>query len=238
MKISNMFRKWILVSAALVAFNFACAQNEPEFEANLWGSFGYNMTDILHGSVSGTVVWHTNEFFDLRGGLRWRSPSMLSPELVTTVKFPLGPGTLLLENMYVYQAWIGYNMQEFNTVLTVGYAMPRWRVQIGGFNKFYSNITTPFKNKDYIFEPLNFAYDFEFWLRRMERKFNAGMRLCNVEDFVAERFYSPIVTLKFNYKVRDNRVVYFAIRNHQTGIFDLTKNFYERTFLLGAQVSW
>ena len=235
-----MIRKWLLLlSISLFAFSVSRAQTENSvIEADLWGGFGYNMTDLLHGHVSGTMLWHTNEHFDLRGGLRWRSSSMLSPEVVATVKFPVGSGTLLLENMYIYQAWFKYNMQEFNSVLTIGYARPRWRLQLGAFNKFYSNLHTPFKNKDYILEPLNFAYNAEVWLLKMDRKFNTGLQLCNVEDFVAERFYSPIITLKFNYQVRDNMVINFKIRNHQTGIFDLTKNFYERTFELGTKLLW
>ena len=234
-----MIRKCLLLLIALFALQLSEAQTDSsKFEAKLWLGGGYNMTDLLHGYISGTALWHTNEHFDLRGGLRWRSAKMLSPEMVATVKFPLGPGNLLLENMYIYQAWMSYNMQEFNSVLTIGYATPRWRLQLGVFNKFYSNIHTPSKSKDYILEPLNFAYNAEVWLRKMEKKFNAGVKLCNVEDFVAERFYSPIITLMLDYKIRDNWVVDFAIRNHETGIFDLTKSFYERTFELGTKLIW
>lgn len=215
------------------------AQNDTtRFETHVWGGFGYNMVDILHGHLSTTTTWHVNEHFDLRGGFRWRSPKMFSPEVVTTVKFPMGKGALLLENSFIYQAWLEYNMQEFNTVLTIGYGTPRWKVQIGTFNKFYSNLKTPYKNVDYIFEPLNFAYNAEVWALRMTRRFNIGLRLGNVEDFVAERFYSPIFTIKWYYRMRDNWVITGSIRNHHSGIFDLNQNFFERTFQLGTYLSW
>ena len=129
-------------------------------------------------------------------------------------------------------------MQEFNTVLTIGYGTPHWKVQIGTFNKFYSNFKTPYKNVDYIFEPLNFAYNAEVWVLRLTRRFNIGLRLGNVEDFVAERFYSPIFTIKWYYRMRENWVITGSIRNHHSGIFDLNQNFFERTFQLGTYLSW
>lgn len=237
--IKNYCRHVSFFAAILFSTYSAQAQNDTtRFETHVWGGFGYNMVDILHGHLSATTTWHTNEHFDLRGGFRWRSSKMLSPEVVATVKFPMGKGAILLENSYIYQAWLEYNMQEFNSVLTLGYGTPRWKVQIGTFNKFYSNMKTPYRNVDYIFEPLNFAYNAEVWVLRMTHRFNVGLRLGNVEDFVAERFYSPIFTIKWYYRVKDNWMITGNIRNHHSGIFDLNQNFFERTFQLGTYLSW
>lgn len=228
----------ILLSLCAAVAGPLRAQEAKDFELHGWSGLGHNLTDNLYGHLSTTLTWHQSSQFDLGGGVRFRSPRMLSLQAVPTVKFPLKKGALLLQNRYIYQAWISYNIQEVNTVLSVGYTSPRWRLMLGFFNKFYSNIHTPFRNVDYVFEPLNLAYDIEVWLFKTFRKWNISMRLCNVDDFQAERFYSPITIYTLRYRPYDWMSFYVNLRNHNAGIFDLTQNYYEHSFNLGTLFSW
>ena len=214
------------------------SQEAQSLELNGWVGLGHNLTDNIHGHISSLVTWHYNPNIDLSGGLRWRSPQMLAVQAAPTIKFPLKRGELLLQTRFLYQAWFNYNIQEFNTFYLAGYSSPRWKILLGTFNKFFSNIHTPFSNREYIFEPLNFAYDLEFWVLRSFRKWNFSLRLCNIDDFQAERFFSPLTIYTLRYRPRDGMTFYASLRNHHAGIFDLTQNYYELSLNIGTIISW
>lgn len=228
----------LLLSLCAVLSSALRSQEAQSLELNGWVGLGHNLTDNIHGHISSLVTWHYNPNIDLSGGIRWRSPKMFALQAVPTVKFPLKEGHLQLQNRYIYQAWLDYNIQEFNALISFGYVSPRWKAVVGVFNKFFSNIHTPFSNVEYVFEPLNVAYDLEFWFLQSYRKWNFSIRICNIDDFQAERFFSPLTIYTLRYRPREDMTFYANLRNHHAGIFDLTQNYYEHSLNIGAILSW
>ena len=132
--------------------------------------------------------------------------------------------------------WSGeYNFQEYSVgALGVWSLGGRLEAKAGTFFKWI----TPLSGTGTDFEPLNFAYKLSFWALPMDWKFNFGASLSNLDDFTAERFYCPMLCVNLNYAITENYTVYVRWREHNSGIFDLTSNTYDRQFRIGTVIKW
>ena len=205
----------------------------------VYSSLNYNQTERHGGEFSGIGTYHYNQHIALQGGYRFTTGLTHTLKAGTIIFFPIKKSHIFLENQYLWEGWTKYNIQEFNALLMVGATCKeRWSVKVGIFNKFFTTIHHVNHNPDWLFEPLNFAYSVEWWILKTTCRFNTGLQLCNVEDFITERPYSPSLLFNFRYRLNNRWTFYGNIRFHNTGVFDCTNNFYENTFKLGAKVSW
>ena len=128
-----------------------------------------------------------------------------------------------------------YNFQEYSLgALGVWSWGKRVEARAGTFFKWI----TPLNGSGTDFEPLNFAYSLSFWALPLEKKFNFGASLSNLDYFTAERFYCPMLCVNLNYAINNHYIVYVRWREHNSGIFDLTSNTYDRQFRIGTIVQW
>ncbi|MBO4340048.1 MAG: hypothetical protein J5835_01275 [Bacteroidales bacterium] len=226
-----MRRLLAIVVAAVTAIS-AGAQGKLWMDESL--VLGYNRSWGLY-DWDDTVVGFDLPSFGFRGGLRLTDGAMAA-ELGAHWFYRLNDGHRVgLEAFGTWSSLSQYNITEFNTgALALWSWKERVKVKAGSFFKWL----VPFGGGGAVSEPFNFAYSVSFWALAPERTFNFGASLSNLDYFAAERFYCPYLTLRFRYSVYDNCQVYLNLREHSSGTFDLTSNFFDHQVRIGTIVSW
>lgn len=155
------------------------------------------------------------------------------------VMLPLGGFDLTLESRGIWDLRPTLNVQEFNTMFLAGSSFWKGRIELkaGLFNKFYTTIGKQDNTHHWVFEPLNLAYYGRVWLLPRERNYNVSLALFNVNDFLAERAFAPIMELGF--LCQTGKVDYFLeLRMQNAGVFNVTNSFYGGEILVGARWRW
>lgn len=93
-----------------------------------------------------------------------------------------------IENRYLYRRFLGYGLQEFNAVLTLGYRNLHWNFQLGLCNRYIAEVPLR-KNggEGVIFEPMNIVFNIEGNLFAQDHPWNVGAGLSNYREFIIER---------------------------------------------------
>lgn len=220
-------KKAFLILSALLLFTAASAQIRVDESLGL----GYNRSFGMYEDNATMVNWLMHGRTDLRGGLRLHS-CLTAVELGSKHYFNESFG---IEGFYIGQRSKEYDFREYNLGLL---GLWRWKdrveVKAGSFFKWIR----PFKGKEGVAEPLNFAYSVSFWALDTRKRFNAGASLSTLDSFTAERFYCPMLTLRLRYRINKKFLVYTSFREHNSGIFDLTSVRYDRQFRFGTVITW
>lgn len=227
-------RRLILILLALAAAAVARAQDDG---FRIWGdealSLGYNRNFGLY-SEDVTVFGFDSRRVRATGGVNIHSV-FNAVNLDGMWKHKSGVHSFGLETFGLAKWSREYNFEEFS-LGALGFWSFGGRVEAraGTFFKWIM----PLSGSGTDFEPLNFAYSLSFWARPMDKKFNFGASLSNLDVFTAERFYCPMLCVNLNYAITDHYTVYVRWREHNSGIFDLTSNTYDRQFRVGTVISW
>ena len=231
-------KRFIIIIAAL-SLGLSARGQGARLEA--FAGCGYNRTDGFFGEAGAVLDYGLNASLSFRGGLMAESPLTVSAEVGTTVLIPLPKDHVItLEPFLISGTHVTYSIQELSLGFMAGW---KWNgrvgVRLGAFTKSY---IMPYydsgESPHWLAEPFNVCYIVEGWFLPADSKFNMGLRLSNVEDFSAERFYSPSMTLKAQYALNGKYLLFLHLREHNCGIFDITSNFYEHRIRGGVIVVW
>lgn len=225
------------LSAILLALSLALAAGAQDDGVSIWAdealSIGYNRNYGLY-SEDVTVFGFDSRSLRATAGVNLLS-IFNAVNLDGMWKYRSGDHTLGVEGFALAKWSREYNFLEYSVgALGVWSLGGRVEARAGTFFKWI----TPISGSGTVFEPLNFAYSLSFWALPMDKRFNFGASLSNLDDFTAERFYCPMLCLKLNYAITENYSVYVRWREHNSGIFDLTSNTYDRQFRVGTIIKW
>ena len=223
--------------AILLALSLALAAGAQDDGVSIWAdealSIGYNRNYGLY-SEDVTVFGFDSRSLRATAGVNLLS-IFNAVNLDGMWKYRSGDHTLGVEGFALAKWSREYNFLEYSVgALGVWSLGGRVEARAGTFFKWI----TPISGSGTVFEPLNFAYSLSFWALPMDKRFNFGASLSNLDDFTAERFYCPMLCLKLNYAITENYSVYVRWREHNSGIFDLTSNTYDRQFRVGTIIKW
>lgn len=222
----------IFVTMAMAASAYA-----QEYDFRIWAdealSLGYNRTYNLY-QEDVTVIGFDSRRVRATAGLNLHSV-LTAITLEGMWKFSSGAQTFGIQPFGIVRWSSSYNFEEYNVgVLGVWSLGGRLEARAGTFFKWI----TPISGTGTDFEPFNFAYSLSFWALPMDKKFNFGASLSNLDYFSAERFYCPMLCVNLNYAITENYSVYMRWREHNSGIFDLTSNTFDRQFRIGTVIKW
>ena len=227
-------RRLLLIIVTMAMAASAYAQDDG---VSIWAdealSLGYNRTYGLY-QEDVTVVGFESRRLRATAGLNLHS-FLTAVNLDGTWKRRSGVHTFGVEAFGLAKWSREYNFQEYSVgALGVWSLGGRIEAKAGTFFKWI----TPISGTGTDFEPLNAAYKLSFWALPMDKKFNFGASLSNLDDFTAERFYCPMLCVNISYAYTDNYYFYIRWREHNSGIFDLTSNTYDRQFRFGTIIKW
>ena len=227
-------RRLLLIIVTMAMAASAYAQDEG---VSIWAdealSLGYNRTFGLY-QEDVTVVGFDSRRLRATAGLNLHSV-LTAVNLDGTWKYRSGVHTFGVEAFGLAKWSREYNFQEYSLgALGVWSLGGRVEARAGTFFKWI----TPLSGSGTDFEPLNFAYSLSFWALPLDKKFNFGASLSNLDDFTAERFYCPMLCVSLTYAWADDYSFYIRWREHSSGIFDLTSNTFDRQFRFGTIIKW
>ena len=223
--------------AILLTLTLALAARAQDKGFTVWAdealSIGYNRN---YGLYSEDVTVFGFESRRLRATAGVNLYSFLNAvNLDGLWKYQSGGHTFGVEGFGLAKWSREYNFQEYSFgALGVWSLGGRVEAKAGTFFKWI----TPISGSGTAFEPLNFAYKLSFWALPLDKKFNFGASLSNLDDFTAERFFCPMLCLNLSYTYSENYIFYLRWREHNSGIFDLTSNSYDRQIRVGTILRW
>ena len=223
--------------AIFIALSLALAARAQDDGVSIWAdealSIGYNRNFGLY-SEDVTVFGFDSRRLRATAGVNLLS-IINAVNLDGMWKHGSGPHTFGVEGFALAKWSREYNFLEYSVgALGVWSLGGRVEARAGTFFKWI----TPISGSGTVFEPLNFAYSISFWALPMDKRFNFGASLSNLDDFTAERFYCPMLCVKLSYAYTKNYSFYVRWREHNSGIFDLTSNTYDRQFRIGTIIKW
>lgn len=225
-------RRLILIIVTMALAWTSRAQNDFRIWCNEALSLGYNRTYGLY-QEDVTLFGFESRRVRAIGGVNLHSV-FSAFSLDGMWKYTNGPHTFGVEALGLAKWSSAYNFREFSAgVLGVWSLGRRIEARAGTFFKWI----TPMNGTGTVFEPLNVAYSLSFWALPMDKRFNFGASLSNMDEFTAERFYCPMLSVSLSY-AKDNYSFYVRWREHNSGIFDLTSNTFDRQFRIGAIITW
>lgn len=196
-------------------------------------AIGYNRSFKLYEDDATMLGWD-GKHLQLRGGVGMHS-YYWAGELGVKKTFNLRRGVAGVEGIGLAKRSKEFKIREHNLcVLGFWNMQDRVEVKAGTFFKWLR----PIKGDDVVFEPLNFAYSVSFTALPTDRQFNFGLTVSNLDYFTAERFYCPMMTLKLTYRMSSGYLLYLKIREHNSGIFDLSSNRFDCQVRGGTIITW
>lgn len=227
-------RRLPLILLTLTLATSAAAQDD---RFSIWAdealSLGYNRNYGMY-SEDVTVLGFDSRRVRATAGLNFHSV-FSAVSLDGIWKHRSGEHTFGVETFGLAKWSREYNFEEFSLgALGVWSLGGRVEAKAGTFFKWI----TPMSGTGTVSEPLNFAYKLSFWALPMDWQFNFGASLSNLDDFTAERFYCPMLCVNLSYAYTKNYSFYVRWREHNSGIFDLTSNTYDRQFRFGTIIKW
>lgn len=196
-------------------------------------AIGYNRADGIYGDNI-SLVGYDSDLFSVKGGvgLNLTSDAGERPTaagLSADYYFAGSGGHRFGAGLFATGRWQSLN--EYNAGVLTSWAYGRLEARAGTFFKWFT------RGGSTVTEPFNFAYSISATIFPEDRTFNMGLSLSNLDDLEAERFYCPLLTLKFTYAIPGG-YVYLSLREHSSGTFDLTSNFFDHRIRFGAVYIW
>lgn len=214
-----------------------CIAHAQEFDPDVWVDeallMGYNRSYGLYGADD-TVIGLDEYNYQMLAGIRIHSHHKAA-HLGGTWFFHSGCHRFGVEAFCLAQWGSNYSVNDFCAGILGRWSwLGRVEVRAGTFFRAF----VPARGTGSLWEPFNGAYSVSFWAREANKKFNIGASLSNLDYFTAERFFCPMVSLQVNWRVSDMCTIYLKLREHNSGIFDLTNNTFDHQIRIGTLVKW
>ena len=201
-------------------------------------TIGYNRSFGVYTQQASSVFWNVTERVQVRGGFAFHS-RYDATEIGSTLFFPLNENHRLGVEGFGLGRWSsGYNINDYSLgVLGLWSWRGRLEVKAGPYFRWLS----PAHGTGGVFEPFNLAYSLSFTALPGVSPFNFEASLTNLDNFTAERFYCPMLSATVSYKMQESGVnykFYLRLREHSSGTFDLTSNFFDHQMVMGVVFIW
>jgi len=169
---------------------------KAQWTLQTYGEYDYTRSSGSSGSLALKGNYQLADNFNIGFGYQGTTTNRHAMNLQWQIDLlKAKKGTLYLENRYLYRLFPNYNLQEFNSVLDLGWRNRHFNFQFGLTNRY----TAPIPQRqnggtETIFEPMNVTLCIEGNVFEQSHPWNVGLRLSNYRDFVIERisllFYS------------------------------------------------
>lgn len=222
----------ILLALSLPVF----AYTQSSYSLSLHAGYAHNLVYGSHVNFDIDADLPINQYFEMETNLRASTANYYTFGVQLRPKFVLPVGELFLEDRLMANFVARDHINEWLHAISIGYRMQYVSVQLGLFSRVM--VPTPYKrNSDnsYISEPFNLLYRVEAFVRPQTSCWNIALAISNVDDYMMERPWTPMLSLKGWYDLDDHWRLILAGKYKNAGMFHMNAHYYASEVRLGAE---
>ena len=222
--------------ALILAMLLPMAAGAQTFGLNAFGTVGYDKVEKAYANAGAVLSWQPGGSYVIKAGLLGDTSTEFAAELSAEYFFLLGGGHMLsVEPLVFSNTHVKYAIEELSAAVLGGWS---WKGRIGVKAGLMFKFISPVGGEGGVLEPWNLAYSVEGWFLPAQRPFNVGASLSTIEDFIAERFFCPSLSLQCRWAPSKRLCLYAKLRQHNSGIFDVASNWFDTSLRIGALLLW
>ena len=209
---------------------------EGKYAISLHAGYGHNLTYGSFANFDVDAYLPINQYFEAEANVRTSTANVHTLGVQLRPKFALPVGELFLEDRLMANFVVRDQVNEFTHAISLGYRMQYVSAQLGLFSRVM--VPQPYeKNSDneYISEPFCLLYRIEAFVRPATSCWNIAIALSNVDDYMMERAWIPMLYLGGWYDVNDHWRLRLAGKYKNAGMFHMNAHYYAAEVNLGAE---
>lgn len=198
--------------------------------------YGHNLTYGSHANFDVDAYLSINQHFELDAHLRASTANNYVFGAQMRPKFALPQGELYIEDRLQAHLVSRDHVNEFVHAISLGYRMQYVDVQLGLFSRLI--VPMPYdRNSDnaYIAEPFNLIYRVEAFVRPETSCWNIGIAIANMDAYLFERPWNPMLYLRGWYDVNEHWRVHLGGKYKNAGMFHMNAHYYASEVRVGAE---
>ena len=234
-----MKQKILLVLALCICGTIALAQvqyNDTCYAVSFRASYGHNLIYGSHANFDLGAHLPINPYFEMDADMRASTANFYTLGLQLRPKFALPVGELFLEDRLLANLIVRDQVNEFNHAISLGYRMQHVSVQFGLFTRVM--VPMPYErnsNNAIIVEPFKLLYRVEAFVRPQTSRWNIAAAISNVDDYMMERPWTPMLYLRGWFDVNQHWRLHLAGKYKNAGTFHMNAHYYASEVALGAE---
>lgn len=202
---------------------------------------GHNWSQGVNGSLAALADYSPNEHLYFGAGIEGCTAGPQALMFRWNTGFQIRRVRIFFENQNLFNIYFRTHLKEYDAVELLGFSTKHWRVAIGVGQRLITRdkILDIDASTEYVCEPFNFMYDiqFAFAIDKGDR-WRMTARIANFDDFVADRSFQPIISLKTSCSINDTFEAFARLATHPTGIFSMSAAYYEVFLNTGIVKKW
>ena len=214
----------------------ALAYAQSPYSLSLHAGYGHNLTYGSFATLDIDAQLPINQYFEAEANLRTSTANVHTLGVQLRPKFALPVGELFLEDRLMANFLLRDHVNEFAHAISLGYRMQYVSAQLG----FFSRVMVPMpyeRNSDNasISEPFKLLYRVEAFVRPATSSWNLAVAISNVDDYMMERPWTPMLYLRGWYDVNNHWRLHLAGKYKNAGMFHMNAHYYASELRVGAE---
>ena len=214
----------------------ALAYAQSPYSLSLHAGYGHNLTYGSFATFDIDAQLPINQYFEAETNLRTSTANVHTLGVQLRPKLALPVGELFLEDRLMANFLLRDHVNEFAHAISLGYRMQYVSAQLG----FFSRVMVPMpyeRNSDNasISEPFKLLYRVEAFVRPATSSWNLAVAISNVDDYMMERPWTPMLYLRGWYDVNNHWRLHLAGKYKNAGMFHMNAHYYASELRVGAE---
>jgi opacity protein-like surface antigen len=234
-----MKRKILAVVALCFCGSMVMAQtqyNDTSYAVTLHAGYAHNLTYGSFANFDVDAYMPINPYFEMEANVRTSTANVHSLGVQLRPKFAVPVGELFLEDRLMGRFVARDNVSEFAHAISLGYRMQYVSVQMGMLSRVIAPMPYERNSDDmHISEPFNFLYRVEAFVRPQTSCWNIAIAISNVDDYMMERAWTPMLYLGGWYNVDDHWRLRLSGKYKNSGMFHMNAHYYAAELRVGAE---
>ena len=226
-------RKLLLLCAVVLS---AMVYAQSPYSLALHAGYGHNLTYGSFATFDLEVQLPINPYFEAEANLRTSTANVHTMGVQLRPKFALPVGELFLEDRLMGNLLLRDHVNEFAHAISLGYRMQYVSAQLGLFSRVM--VPMPYERNSTngtISEPFKLLYRIEAFVRPETSRWNLAVAISNVDDFVMERPWTPMLYIRGWYDVSQHWRLHLAGKYKNAGMFHMNAHYYASEVRVGAE---
>lgn len=212
------------------------AYSQSSYSLSVHAGYGHNLTYGSFANFDIDAHLPINQYFEAEANLRTSTANTHTIGLQLRPKFALPVGELFLEDRLMANFLVRDHVNEFAHAISLGYRMQYVSAQLGLLSRVI--VPMPYeKNSDNstIAEPFKLLYHIEAFVRPETSCWNLAVAISNVDDYMMERPWTPMLYVRGWYDVNDHWRLHLAGKYKNAGMFHMNAHYYASELRAGAE---
>lgn len=223
----------LTVLLALLCLSLGLRAQRTALDLRLGG--GHNYAYGLYGTAAVLLERHPSSGISYHVGATGCSAGEWAAAAGVGIAVPCGNIEVRIDYRALWRRFAQWNIDELSGGALVGLQWRGWRLMLGLADRMVAPAGVDWlgESMDWVAEPLNLMYELCYSFALGNGPWRGEVRLADYDDFVTDRAYQPIVSLRCARRLADRGEVYLRCLLHPTGMLSLSANYYETAIIGG-----